>query len=133
MEKLSIPRFWRLRNQHYALSYSKCNECGFAFYPPKHTCPKCGSKKIELRTPPREGELISWTKLYEVPFYFDDEKPIYFGLVKLGEVKVIAPIVDVVDEKLLREGAKVETVFRRVKEDGNSGLIYYALKFRLKI
>jgi len=131
MEKLSISRFWRIRNQHYTLSYAKCKKCGYAFYPPKHSCPKCGSKDLELKVPPREGELITWTKVYEVPFYFDDEKPIYLGLVKLGEVKIMAPIVDVTDEKQLREGARVETVFRRIKEDGESGLIYYSLKFRL--
>jgi len=131
MEKLSISRFWRIRNQHYTFSYAKCKKCGHAFYPPKHSCPKCGSKDLELKVPPREGELITWTKVYDVPFYFEDEKPIYFGLVKLGEVMVMAPIVDVTDENQLKEGAKVETVFRRIKEDGESGLIYYGLKFRL--
>jgi len=131
MEKLSISRFWRIRKLHYTFSYTKCKKCGYAFYPPKHSCPKCGSKHLELKIPPREGELITWTKVYEVPFYFDDEKPIYLGLVKLGEVKIMAPIADVTDEKQLKEGARVETVLRRIKEDGESGLIYYGLKFRL--
>ncbi|MGC9186080.1 MAG: Zn-ribbon domain-containing OB-fold protein [Fervidicoccaceae archaeon] len=131
MERLSISRFWRIKDLHYTFAYSKCKKCGHAFYPPKHVCPKCGSRELELTIPPREGELLSWTKLYEVAPYFENEKPLYLGLVKLGEVKIMAQIVDVFDESLLKEGARVETVFRKVKEDGNSGLIYYAMKFRL--
>jgi uncharacterized OB-fold protein len=130
MERLSISKFWRIRKLHYTLAYSKCKKCGYAFYPPKHVCPKCGSSDLEQRTPPREGKLISWTKLYEVPFYFEDQKPIYIGLVNLGEVNVMAQIVDVLSEDELREGAEMEMVFRRVKQDGAAGLIYYGMKFR---
>ncbi|MEM0112591.1 MAG: Zn-ribbon domain-containing OB-fold protein [Fervidicoccaceae archaeon] len=132
MERLSISRFWRNRLVHYTFSYSKCKKCGNAMFPPKHTCSKCGSRDVDILTPPREGKLISWTKLYEVPIGFVNERPIYLGLVQLGEIKVMAQIVDVLNDQELKEGIEVEAVFRRVKEDGSTGLIYYALKFRPK-
>jgi uncharacterized OB-fold protein len=132
MEKLSISRFWRKRDDHYTLKGKRCRKCGRVFYPPKHRCPYCGSKDLEDYIPPREGELLHWTKLYNVGRGYTWQKPLYLGIVKLGELLVYTQITDVDDEQKLHEGAKVETVFRKVTEDGNYGLIYYGLKVRLK-
>ncbi len=132
MERLSIARFWRKKEEHYTLKGKKCLKCGKTFYPSKHVCPYCGSTELEDYTPPNEGELLAWTKLYDVSKGFLEQRPVYLGIVKLGELKVFTQITDVTDESMLKEGAKVETVFRKITEDGNYGLIYYGLKVRLK-
>ncbi len=130
MEKLSISRFWRKRTEHYTFVGRRCKNCGKTFYPPKHRCPYCGSSQLEEYVPPNRGKLISWTKLYEVPSGYDQYKPIYLALVQLGELRILTQLTDIVNEDKLKPGMEVETVLRRVTEDGNYGLIYYGLKVR---
>ena len=131
MRPLSISRFWRYRKTHYRLAGKKCLRCGRAFYPPKRTCPYCGSTDLDNYEPPSRGEIITWTKLYETGSHHTQYRPLYLALVKLGEMTVLLQITDVTDEnKQLYKGAPVELVFRKLKEDGNYGLIYYGLKAR---
>jgi len=130
MAKLSIPIYWRVRKSLYTLEGKKCLSCGRAHFPPKSTCPFCGSNKLIEYYPPNRGRLISWTKLYETCDDRSSQRPLYVGLVQLGEVSVVLPLTDVVDDSALQPGAEVELVFRRYVEDGESGLIYYGLKAR---
>lgn len=130
MDRLSISRFWRIRDNHYRLVGKKCMRCGRAFYPPKRTCPHCGSINLENYEAPSKGRLISWTKLYDVGSEQEIYKPLYFGLMVFGELKVMLPLTDVTDEKSLKQDTEVELVFRRIKEDGEHGLIYYGIKAR---
>lgn len=130
MDKLSISRFWRLRKEHYNLIGKKCLSCGYVFYPPKHSCPHCGSKALEDYVPPSEGKLITYTKLYEVPENYNERKPLYLGIARFGEMNVLIELTDIGDEGILKEGLKLELVLRKIKEDGDYGLIYYGLKAR---
>ena len=131
MERLSISRFWRKKDDHYKLVGKKCNSCGRVFYPPRHTCPYCGSRDLRDYVPPRTGIILSWTKLYNVGKGYEEQRPLYLALVKLGDLKLLTQVTDVIDESKLNVGAKVETVLRKVTEDGYYGLIYYGIKVRL--
>ena len=131
MESLSISRFWRYRRAHYRLTGKKCLRCERVFYPPKRSCPYCGSMDLEDYDPPERGEIIAWTKLYETGTPYTPYRPIYLALVKLGDMTALLQLTDVTDEKTqLGKGAPVELVFRRIKEDGSHGLIYYGIKAR---
>lgn len=126
---LSVPRHWRRRGSLYRLEAARCRECGRTHYPPTAACPYCGSKSLETVQLPRVGVLESYTVVYTPPEGARQEAPVAVGLVNLGGVRVVAELTDV-DPGELRSGMKVEAVLRRVREDGEAGVIYYAVKFR---
>ena len=126
---LSIPRHWRRKGPLYRLEAARCAACGRVHYPPAAACPYCGSRRLERVELPREGVLESYTLVYSVPEGARREAPVPVGLVNLGGVRVLAELTDV-DPDSLRPGIRVEAVLRRVRDDREAGIIYYALKFR---
>ena len=78
---------------------------------------------------PKWGTLLSYTLQKESLAGFEDQEPMVFGLIKLENgVKIIAQIVDIPYENL-RGGESLKAVFRKVRNDGESGQIYYGYKF----
>ena len=78
---------------------------------------------------PKVGTLQSYTLQRESLFGFEDQEPMIFGLIKLTNgVNVISQIVDIPYESL-KEGMKLHALFRRVRNDGESGQIFYGYKF----
>lgn len=126
---LSIPRHWRRRGLLYRLEAARCRECGRVHYPPAAACPYCGSKSLERVHLPTTGVLESYTIVYSVPEGARGEAPVIVGLVNLGGVRVVAEITDA-DPGEVSTGMSVEAVLRKVREDGEAGVIYYAVKFR---
>ena len=62
------------------------------------------------------------------PSGFEDEAPYAMGVVKLGdEVKILTQIVDC-DFDRIKIGSKVRIEFRRIQEDGKSGVLCYGYK-----
>lgn len=133
MARLSISIFWRNKNALYTLEGKKCSTCGRAHFPPKDVCPYCGSRELVEYRAPSSGILLSWTKLYEVGDDRIQHRPVYIGLVRLGEMTVELPLTDITDESVLKEGIEVELVLRKYVEDWQTGLIYYGQKARPKI
>lgn len=133
MARLSVSIHWRVRKYLYTLESRKCLNCGKAHFPPKSVCPYCGSGKLVEYYPPRNGKLLSWTKLYETGDDRSLYRPIYIGWIQLGEVKVLLPLTDIYDESLLKPGLNVELVLRKYVEDSDTGIIYYGLKARPSI
>lgn len=126
---LSIPRHWRRKGPLYRLEAAKCKECGKTHYPPTASCPYCGSKSLERVQLPRVGVLESYTVVYSPPEGARQESPVIVGLINLGGVRVVAEMTDA-DPGEVSTGMKVEAVLRKVREDGEAGVIYYAVKFR---
>ena len=119
---------WRNKPYRYRLEVRKCPKCGRIFREEVTVCPKCDVKTERLDLPPR-GRLLSWTKVCQVPEGLEDYSPIYFGLIELEDGnRIVAKLVDVLEEP--KEGMEVEAVLRRVKVDGQTGLIEYAVCFR---
>lgn len=130
--RFSIPRFWREKLSRYRLKAVKCNKCGKVNYPPSSVCRYCGSKELEEIYLDRElARLITWTAIYTVPTGFEDKKPRIIGIVETTKthVKILAPITDVLPEEL-KEGILLEPVLRRINQDGEAGLIHYAIAYR---
>ncbi len=129
MSVLSLPAWWRKRINRYRLIGAKCPECGRIHYPPRPACPYCGYSKLEPVELPRIGTLESYTVVYSVPGDHRLDAPIIVGLVDLGPTRIIAELTDVLPEEL-HTGMKVEAVVRKIDEQGESGIIAYAVKFR---
>ena len=121
-------RYWREVPQRYRMEAGKCTKCGKVFFPPRLVCDACKSRKFETIVLPEEGEIVSYTVIRTAPSGFEDEAPYAVGIVKLGgEVKLLAQIVDC-DFEELAIGGKVRIEFRRIQEDGKSGILCYGYK-----
>ena len=116
---MTTARYWREVPQRFRLEAGRCKKCGKVFFPPRLVCDKCGH---------REGEILSYTVIRTAPSNFTDEAPYAVGVVRLGgEANILAQIVDCGFEEL-KVGTKVRVEFRRIQEDGKSGVLQYGYK-----
>lgn len=126
-----IPRFWRSIKSRYNLIGVKCMKCGEVYFPPRNVCPKCRRmgklEDIKLRG---IGEVLTYTIISAPPEGFERQVPYIMAIVKLEEgPKLTTQIVDCeLDE--IKIGMKVRSVFRKIQEDGDPGLIHYGYKFK---
>jgi len=127
--EFSVPSYWRMKGPLYRLEAARCRSCGKAHYPPMAACPHCGSRDIEPVRLPWRGILESYTVVYSVPEGARSKSPILVGLIRLGDVRIVAELTDASPTEL-EEGIEVEAVLRRVSEDREAGIIRYAVKFR---
>ena len=126
---MTVPIVWRFKEGRQRLVGGRCDSCGRAFYPATHGCPYCGSRRVKRVSLPREGRIVSYSIIYSATDDAKFEAPVVLALVDLGVARVIAEITDV-DPSDVSEGMKVEAILRKVREEGESGVIVYALKFR---
>jgi hypothetical protein len=120
---------WRIRDRYYRLIGSRCEECGTEFFPPVYRCRRCGSENIKDKEMPREGKIMTYTRLHEPLPGFEAQAPFYLAVVILDNgARVLSQVVDSPDEAI-KTGARVRATVRRAKVDGDSGQIIYGYKF----
>ncbi len=125
-----LSRWWRKRIPRYRLVGARCKSCGRIHYPPRNACPYCGSRDLEEVSLPRKGVLESYSVVYSVPGDNRFNAPVLVGLVRLENgVRLVAELTDA-DPGQLKAGMEVEATIRRLREDGETGVILYAVKFR---
>lgn len=125
---MSVPNYLREAPRRYRLEGARCKGCGAIHFPPRAICDRCGGRDLKGEGLSGEGELISYTIIRHPPKGFEERAPYAIGIVQLKEgVRILSQIVDC-DPMGLREGARVEMVIRRIREDG--GFIEYGYKFR---
>ena len=121
-------RYWREIPQRYRLEAAKCVRCGKVSFPPRSKCPKCGNSEFEQTVLPDHGVVRTFTVIHVAPPQFEDQTPYAVGIVELdGGVRITAQIVDCPLEDV-KIGQKVRIEFRRIQEDGHSGVICYGYK-----
>ena len=126
---MSVPRYWREQIPRYRLQGQKCKSCGTIYFPSKPIC-KCGNKEFEKYKMPETGKIITWTIINNPPVGFEKYKPYIVGLIELDDGnRILSQIVDI-DFKDLFKDLRVEATFRRITEDGKTGIIQYGYKFR---
>lgn len=123
----SVPMFWRIRKGKYSLIGSECNECGGLQFPKRNVCPRCRSINVKDKRFSGLGIIESYTTIHVAPAGFN--APYNVAIIKLDEGPMIAA--EVVDKSGLEIGKRVRAVFRKHREDGESGLILYGVKFEL--
>ena len=127
---MSVPRYWREIPKRTRLEGVKCSGCGNVMFPPRMKCSKCGSESIEKYKLPEKGKLMTYTIVRSPPKGFEKMTPYVLGMIKLEDgTTITAPLSDVLPDQV-SIGMPVEAVFRKVFEDGESGIIEYATKFR---
>jgi len=126
-----IVRTWRHIQQRYNLIGSECTNCDGVYFPPRVICPKCRRKgNIETIQFKGKGKIHSFS-IVETPT--DDFKTIAPYAVAIIELEEGAKLTSQLVECNLDEieiGDPVEMVFRKIREDGEDGVISYGFKFK---
>ena len=122
-------RYWREIPQRYRYEAARCRGCGKVFFPPRLVCNACRGREFTQVTLPQAGTLETFTIIRVAPTGFEDQAPYAVGVVRLGDqLKVTAQIVDC-DLETLATGQTLRLEFRKVQQDGASGVICYGYKF----
>ncbi|MDR0887706.1 MAG: Zn-ribbon domain-containing OB-fold protein [Candidatus Methanoplasma sp.] len=128
----SVAREWREIPGRYNLEGSQCGCCGKTFFPKRDFCPNCrrGSiGKITKKKISREGEVFSYSVVYEAPESNNFLKPYAVVFVKTKDDILIAGQLVDVDLENLEIGMPVRAVLRKLDTDGAAGVIHYGFKF----
>jgi uncharacterized OB-fold protein len=127
-----IVRTWRHIPQRYNLIGSKCTICNGVYFPPRVICPKCRRKgNIENLQFKGKGKIYSYSIVHTPTDDFKEIAPYAVAIVELDEgAKVTSQLVDC-DVKDIEIGDPVEMVFRKIREDGEDGVISYGFKFKI--
>ena len=128
---VEIARHWRLKAQRYQLIGEVCPNCNEKIFPPRDVCPHCAG---EATQPPfqfsGQGEVYSYTTVHNPPEGYEESAPYTVALVKLAEGPLItAQLTDVANNEV-QIGMLVEMVTRKLRTQGDEGLIIYGYKFR---
>lgn len=127
---MSVPRYWREIPYRYRLTGSSCKKCGKVHFPPSKICRRCGSKELEDCKLPEKGKVLTYTVIRTPPKGYEHYAPYVVGIIELkNKVKIISQITDVAPEEV-KIGMEVEATFRKVREDGEDGIVMYGYKFR---
>jgi uncharacterized OB-fold protein len=126
---MHVARHWREKPERYRMEAGRCNKCNKINFPRRIICPECGNKEFEKINLSGKGELTTFTIIRIAPDNFTDQVPYAIGIVELEEgINVMGQVVDC-DPEELQIGDKLTTQFRRINEEGKSGMILYGYKF----
>nr|MBN1228952.1 Zn-ribbon domain-containing OB-fold protein [Anaerolineae bacterium] len=126
---MNLSQNWRLAEQRYRLVGEICPHCGVKIYPPRDACPDCSQPAQERFTFSGKGEIYSYTVVLDAPEGYEEQVPYLIALVKLDEGPMLtAQLTDFDREPEI--GDRVEMVTRKLRTEGNAGIIVYGYKFR---
>ena len=126
---MSVPRYWRNEIPRYRLKGEACSACGNKYFPARPVC-SCGSTEFNDYYLSKRGEVITWTVIKNAPIGFQKYVPYVVALIELDDgLRIMSQVVDIKPNDI-SSGLKVEACFRKVKEDGNDGILQYGYKFR---
>jgi len=126
----SLGLVWRRTGQRYRMEGTKCTNCNGHYFPPRHFCPKCRRQgKIEKVEMKGSGKVFSYTTTYAPLEGFEELAPYIMAIVELDEGPRLTAMLCDVEDGDVEIGMPVQAVFRKVSEDGDSGIIHYGYKF----
>ena len=127
---MSTPsRYWREIPQRYRLEANRCAPCNLTLFPPRLICPECHNRDLEKTRLAERGKLLTYTIIRVPPSQFRDQAPYAVGIVELEDgVRLTGQIVDCGFEDI-KIGMPVKTEFRKLYQEGQSGILCYGYKF----
>jgi uncharacterized OB-fold protein len=127
---MEVSRHWRLKQQRYALVGEVCPACQHKIFPPRDICPDCGQEARTTYQFSGRGEVYSFTTVRNAPAGFEEGAPYTVALVQLDEGPMLTAQLTDLGEKPVEIGMPVEMVTRRLRSDGERGILVYGYKFR---
>ena len=126
---MPAPQYAREIPQRYRLEAARCTGCQKVAFPPRPVCLKCRGEVFETEVLPDDGTLVTWTVIHVAPHDFAMQVPYVVGVVELAHgVRITAQIAEATPDDL-QFGAPVRRVFRRLRTEGEHGIIQYGYKF----
>ena len=125
---MQSARIWREIPQRYRLEAGRCAGCGKVYYPPRRVCAECHGREFEnVRLPPT-GKVATFTVIRVAAANFVSQIPMIVGIVELDDgTRIMCQVVDVEVEDV-DIGMPVRLEFRKIQQDGVSGVISYGHK-----
>ena len=130
---MEISRNWRLQKQRYGLVGEVCDHCGAKLFPPRDVCPECAEEAKTLYQFSGKGEVYSFTTVYDAPEGYEEQAPYTVALIKLEECPLVSAQLTDVDNGKVSIGTPVEMVTRKLRQDGERGMLVYGYKFRVPV
>ena len=127
---MSLSSVWRTKEQRLNLIGEECPHCATRLFPPRDVCPQCGGAAKAPFQFCGNGTVFSFSTVYSAPAEFEAQVPYTVALVKLEEGPLITAQLTDVDSSQVTLGMPVEMVTRKMREEGEDGLILYNYKFR---
>ena len=125
MQSASI---WREIPQRYRLEAGRCTTCGKVHYPPRRVCDACRGRQFETVLLAPRGVVQTFTVIRTAAQRFVNQVPLVAAIVELeGGVRLVCQVVDVAPEDV-HTGMAVRLEFRKVQQEGISGVISYGHK-----
>ena len=126
-----IARHWRLKAQRYQLVGEVCPNCNGKIFPPRDVCPYCADHEAQPAFKfSGRGEVFSHSTVHNAPEGYEDQAPYTVALVKLEEGPLVTAQLTDVNNDEVKIGMPVEMVTRKIRTQGDEGLIIYGYKFR---
>lgn len=127
---MDTSRHWRLKQQRYALVGEICPHCESKIFPPRDVCPDCGEEARDTFKFSGRGKVYSHTTVYHAPSDHAQDAPYPVAIVELDEgPRLTAQLTDLGDRQV-EIGMPVEMVTRKLRSDGERGVLVYGYKFR---
>jgi len=122
------PRYAREIPQRYRLEASKCRSCGNVSFPPRLICPECKSREFEIIKLSDEGKILTYTIIRVASDAFSKITPFAIAVIAVDSgARLMTQIADSPIDKV-KIGEKVKLVFRKIQDEGKSGLHCYGYK-----
>jgi uncharacterized OB-fold protein len=127
---MEVSRHWRLKRQRYTLVGEICPHCEEKIFPPRDICPDCGEEARDLFQFSGKGSVYSYTTVSDAPAGFEENAPYTVAIVKLDEGPLVTAQLTDLDEGSVSIGTPVEMVTRKLRSEGDQGMLIYGYKFR---
>ena len=122
------PRYAREIPQRYRLEASKCKSCGNVSFPPRLICPECKSREFETIKLSEKAEILTYTIIRVASDAFSKITPFAIAVIAVDSgARLMTQIADSPIDKV-KIGEKVKLVFRKIQDEGKSGLHCYGYK-----
>ena len=122
------PKYVREIPQRYRLEAAKCKSCSYISFPPRLVCPKCKSRSFDTIRLSDEGKILTYTIIRVSSDIFSQQTPYGVAIIETTEgAKLMAMIADTKIEDIAI-GKKVKLVFRKIQDEGVSGIHCYGYK-----
>ena len=125
---ITTARYWRECPQRYRMEAGECRDCGEVYFPPRRVCAKCGGRKFKTVILPDHGTVQTFTVIRVAPEEYTDLSPYAMAVVKLANgTQILTQVVDV-DLDKMAIGMPVKLEFRKLRGEGEAGVLFYGYK-----
>jgi uncharacterized OB-fold protein len=114
--------------QRYRLEAATCRGCGRLYFPPRKVCGSCKGREFDTTKLSDTGKILTYTTIRVAPKDFETQTPYNVAIIESDNgVRITAQVVDCKPEDL-EIGKRVKFVFRKLYEEGHTGIICYGYK-----